>query len=70
MNHKRGKPKNARAGCLMCKPNKANGANKKKLGHSGFGKLRSTEEADAELEMFGDDAVYFDAASIYGIGDK
>ena len=26
MNHKRGKPKNARAGCLMCKPHKANGA--------------------------------------------
>lgn len=26
MNHKRGKPKNARAGCLMCKPHKQNGA--------------------------------------------
>lgn len=25
MNHKRKKPKNARAGCLMCKPQKANG---------------------------------------------
>lgn len=25
MNHKRGKRKNARAGCLMCKPWKANG---------------------------------------------
>jgi len=25
MNHKRGKPKNARAGCLMCKPHKGNG---------------------------------------------
>ena len=25
MNHKRGKPKNARAGCLMCKPHKMNG---------------------------------------------
>ena len=24
MNHKRGKPKSARAGCLMCKPHKAN----------------------------------------------
>lgn len=24
--HKRRKPKNARAGCLMCKPHKANGA--------------------------------------------
>ena len=25
-NHKRGRPKNARAGCLSCKPHKANGA--------------------------------------------
>lgn len=25
MHHKRGKPKNSRAGCLMCKPWKANG---------------------------------------------
>lgn len=26
MNHKRGKPKKARSGCLMCKPHKHNGA--------------------------------------------
>jgi hypothetical protein len=26
MNHKRHRPKNRRAGCLMCKPWKANGA--------------------------------------------
>jgi hypothetical protein len=26
MNHKRKRPKNRRAGCLMCKPHKANGA--------------------------------------------
>ena len=25
MHHKRGKPKNSRAGCLMCKPHKMNG---------------------------------------------
>ncbi len=25
MNHKRKRPKNSRAGCLLCKPNKANG---------------------------------------------
>lgn len=25
MHHKRGRPKNSRAGCLMCKPNKMNG---------------------------------------------
>lgn len=26
MHHKRKRPKNARAGCLFCKPHKANGA--------------------------------------------
>jgi len=26
MNHKRGRPKDRRAGCLLCKPHKANGA--------------------------------------------
>jgi hypothetical protein len=29
-NHKRKKPKNARAGCLMCKPWKVNGTSEKK----------------------------------------
>ena len=29
MNHKRGRPKNRRAGCLLCKPHKANGAKNK-----------------------------------------
>jgi hypothetical protein len=29
MNHKRKRPKNRRAGCLMCKPHKANGVTKK-----------------------------------------
>ncbi|MDZ4313640.1 MAG: hypothetical protein U0989_02535 [Azonexus sp.] len=40
MNHKRKRPKNARAGCLLCKPNKMNGGHKLKFGHAGFGKLR------------------------------
>lgn len=41
MHHKRNRSKNARAGCLMCKPNKMNGwAKHKVLGHCGFGKLR------------------------------
>lgn len=29
MNHKRRKRKNARAGCVLCKPHKANGAKNK-----------------------------------------
>lgn len=41
MHHKRKRPKNARAGCLLCKPNKMNGwAKHRVLGHRGFGKLR------------------------------
>ena len=41
MHHKRKRSKNARAGCLLCKPNKMNGwAKHRALGHVGFGKLR------------------------------
>ena len=41
MHHKRKCSKNARAGCLLCKPNKMNGwAKHKELGHYGLGKLR------------------------------
>jgi len=29
MNHKRGRCKNRRAGCLLCKPHKANGADRR-----------------------------------------
>jgi len=50
MNHKRKRPKNARAGCLLCKPNKMNGAgNPLELGHAGFGKLRREAAAQADL---------------------
>jgi hypothetical protein len=45
MHHKRGRAKNQRSGCLMCKSNKANGARKLELGHGGFGKLRDTIHA-------------------------
>jgi hypothetical protein len=31
VNHKRGRPKNRRAGCLFCKPHKANGAKNREL---------------------------------------
>jgi len=30
MHHKRKRPKNRRAGCLLCKPHKANGAKNKR----------------------------------------
>lgn len=51
MNHKRKKPKTARAGCLFCKPNKRNGWNKSKLGHYGFGKLRGEYHAMADSQL-------------------
>lgn len=51
MHHKRGKTKNARSGCLMCKPNKMNGwAKHKNLGHTGFGKLRREAAADQDIK--------------------
>lgn len=49
MNHKRKRPKQVRAGCLLCKPNKLGKGMEKKLGHRGFGKLR--KEAAAERDM-------------------
>jgi hypothetical protein len=52
MNHKKKKPKNARAGCLMCKPNKMNGWNKEdKLGHVGFGKIRYNAHAKDDIKI-------------------
>jgi len=54
----------------MCKPNKLGQGQEKKLGHRGFGKLRDEIEADADLEMFGDDAAYLDYAGINNIGNK
>ena len=39
MNHKRGRPKNRRAGCLLCKPHKANGAK---------GKVKPKDRASAD----------------------
>ncbi len=49
MHHKRRRPKSRRAGCLLCKPNKMSGWPKRKLGHSGFGKLKSEAYATEEL---------------------
>jgi hypothetical protein len=49
MNHKRRRHKAARAGCLMCKPNKRGAGMEKKLGHRGFGKLRDEQHAGEDL---------------------
>lgn len=49
MNHKRRKPKNARAGCLMCKPHKMNGASGE-VCLCGFAGWRKQYAADKELD--------------------
>jgi hypothetical protein len=46
MNHKRKKPKNARAGCLLCKPHKMNGSKPHVCGFAGW---RRQYHADADL---------------------
>lgn len=49
--HKRKRAKNARAGCLMCKPNKMNGWPKDKLGHTGFGSIKAEIHARMDLRQ-------------------
>lgn len=59
MNHKRGRPKNQRAGCLMCKPHKANGikggtnaqTRQEKLARVSYGEQR--QDLDAVARDFG-----------------
>ena len=52
MHHKRVKPKNQRAGCLMFKPHKMNGAAKlkKSVGKVGFGKIRDEAHAQDDVK--------------------
>lgn len=50
MNHKRGRRKNARAGCLHCKPNKMNGAPWRLAGKvGGFSRVRSEDGSRRDL---------------------
>ena len=50
MNHKRKRPKQSRAGCLLCKPSKLGRGMENKLGHRGFGKLRKETAARWDLQ--------------------
>ena len=52
MHHKRGRHKNARAGCKMCKPNKFGHGMENKLRHTGFGKMRDEAHAAADLRAY------------------
>jgi len=51
MNHKRGRPKNRRAGCLLCKPHKMNGAGglKDKIHKTGFGNVRKAKGTERDM---------------------
>lgn len=50
MHHKRGKPKKARAGCLLCKPHKRNGENKMAaVSKTGFARIRADHGARSDL---------------------
>ena len=55
MHHKRGRPKNRRAGCLMCKPHKQNGwGHKRKVGQQskrGGSNLKKERHAREDLRI-------------------
>jgi hypothetical protein len=65
-NHKRGKPKNQRAGCLMCKPHKANGAK----GVETPQELKNTPKLEEGLEEHEDDVVESVLAQCCPCGDE
>ena len=52
-NFKRGKAKNARAGCLLCKPHKVNGAPQARRGRVGL--QRVSEWRQAIEYLYGED---------------
>jgi hypothetical protein len=50
-NHKRKRPKNRRAGCLMCKPWKVNGQNKDSKSNAKACDFRRKEAMDPKSEL-------------------
>jgi hypothetical protein len=55
MNHKRGRPKNRRAGCLMCKPHKMNGlkGQRRKRTHGSWSNRRQEVRANVSAKEQG-----------------
>jgi hypothetical protein len=51
MNHKRGKARNARAGCKMCKPWKINGIRTEKEGGEKYSDHRRRTSAALEIRQ-------------------
>lgn len=54
MNHKRGRPKNRRAGCLMCKNWKVNGFATEKEGGEKFSDHKRRKFMDKEIKNYRD----------------
>jgi len=50
MNHKKKKPKNQRAGCLMCKPWKINGMGKESKSNAKPADFRQIEDAKEQID--------------------
>jgi hypothetical protein len=51
-NHKRRRPKQARAGCLLCKPNKLGQGNEKDFHRAGWSAVKGERHAQEELKRF------------------
>lgn len=51
MNHKRGRPRNSRAGCKLCKPWKANGVRTETVKGERFSDHTRREAAEAQARM-------------------
>lgn len=49
MNHKRKRPKNGRAGCLMCKPWKVNGVGKEEKFKASEQRVRQDDGSEATV---------------------
>lgn len=66
-NHKRGRPKNRRAGCLLCKPHKANGINEARASAE-----RTLQEKVSDIETTHGLSLYDDdnSCSCYSQGDN
>ena len=52
-NHKRRRPKNRRAGCLLCKPWKVNGFSKRRIDAEQFGSHRRRFFAEYDVAAAG-----------------
>jgi hypothetical protein len=50
VNHKRRRPKQRRAGCLLCKPNKLGQGMEREFHHAGFSAIRGEKHAQQDMK--------------------